>query len=372
MPSVKSLVRLQSLISRERGLVFGWATVICLTTYGSPWLKHIPNPWVAAFFLLWLVAAILFAAFAVVRRADALARRLGEPFGTLVLTLSVTGMEVSMLAAVMLTGPENPTLARDTMFAVVMIALGGLVGCALLLGAFRHGTQAFNMEGASAYLSLIVPLSLFGLVMPNLTVTTSGPTFSVFQALVLAALCIGSYIIFLGIQTLRHRDFFSQESESPEGHEDKSEGVWTNTVFLFLGLIPVVILAEQLAHVLDYGHEVYGLPSAFSGMIVAALILSPEGLSAILAARHNHMQRSVNLLLGSVLATLSLTIPCIIILGLVTQRKVDLGLSPPDCLLLAVMLAVSFLTFARGKTNLLQGAVHLLIFIFWLTLLFEG
>jgi Ca2+:H+ antiporter len=363
---------LWKLITKEKGMLFGIATTTFFLTTGSNLLKDIGGLGSAVVFLVWLLIAILGCAFGVVRHADALAHRLGEPLGTLILTLCVTGMEVSMVSAVMLSGHDNPTLARDTMFAVVMIVLGGLSGIALVLGAIRHHQQDFNLEGAGAYLSLIVPLAVFGMVMPNFTTTTTGPTFSFHQSLILAVLCIAIYIVFLTIQTVRHKDFFNLPSDENTHEESAGEGLKRHS-FLLLGcLVPVVILAEELAYVLKFGTQTLHLPSALSGVIVALLILAPEGLGAIKAAWKNQLQRSVNLLLGSALATIALTIPAVLIVGLFLRQQVQLGLPPHQVVLLCVMLAMSVLTFGKGRTNLLQGAVHLLVFLFWLALIFES
>ena len=361
-----------NLLYRAGGLLFGLASAVVFLIFRGALLHGIPSAPAALGIFVWLVSAILCSAFSVVRQADALAERLGEPLGTLILTLSVTGMEVSMVAAVMFFGPENPTLARDTMFAVVMIVLAGLVGVTLLLGCFRHRQQEFNLEGAGAFLSLIVPLSVFGLVMPNFTVTTEGPTFSTNQAFVLSALCVGIYGVFLGIQTLRHREFFEQGRDEAAHRETGDKPLWIPIVLLIVSLLPVVFLSEQLAHVLDFGVHTMHFPPALAGVVVAALILAPEGLTGIKAALQNELQRSVNLLLGSALATIALTIPAILIAGLIAGRKVILGLQPGETILLAVTLTLSIMTFSRSKTNLLQGAVHLIVFLFWLFLLVEG
>ena len=327
-----------------------------------------------SFFLAWLVVAMLGCAFAVVRHADTIAERLGEPLGTLILTLSVTGMEVSMVGAVMLSGKNNPVLARDTMFAVVMIVLGGLVGVSLMLGALRHHQQEFNLEGAGAYLSLIVPLAIFGLVMPDFTIATAGPTYSAAEALALTVLCVAIYILFLVIQTKRHREFFSHPAPGHSAHDSSrpQPGLVACAILLMAGLIPVVILAKKLAVVLEFGTSELRLPGALAGVIVALLILAPEGLSAIQAALKNQLQRAINLLLGSALATLALTIPAVLTIGLVMRQEVHLGLPVQDVAILCVTLAISVLTFGRGRTNLLQGAIHLLVFLFWLALVLES
>ncbi len=359
---------------REKGILFGWATLAVLSTFGADWIHRLAGTGQMAFFLALLVLAMLGCAFAVVRHADAIAERLGEPFGTLILTLSVTGMEVSMVGAVMLSGKNNPVLARDTMFAVVMIVLGALVGVSLMLGALRHHQQEFNLEGAGAYLSLIVPLAIFGLVMPDFTIATEGPTYSAKEAVALTILCVAIYILFLVIQTKRHREFFSHpgaEHASSESTE-RQPSLAISAVLLIAGLVPVVVLAKKLAIVLEFGTSELHLPGALAGVIVATLILAPEGLSAIQAALKNQLQRSINLLLGSALATLALTIPAVLTIGLVLRQEVHLGLPIQDVAILCVTLAISVLTFGRGRTNVLQGAIHLLVFLFWLALVIEG
>lgn len=355
---------------REKGVLGGWISLAILSTVGSGWITGISTAPEAGIFLAWLLVAILGCAFSVVRHADTLAHKLGEPLGTLILTLSVIGMEVSMVSAVMLSGKNNPVLARDTMFAVVMIVLGGLAGVSLMLGAWRHHQQEFNLQGAGAYLSLIVPLAVFALVLPEFTVATAGPTFSRRESLVLTFLCVSLYILFLIIQTVRHRNFFEDSTDASHEEHHGSHGVGVSLGLLIASLLPVVILSKKLAVVLDFGTSQLQLPSALSGVIVALLILAPEGLSAIKSAMKNQLQRSINLLLGSVLATIALTVPAVLTIGLVFNHEVHLGLRPQESILLCVMLAVSILTFGSTRTNLLQGAVHLLVFFFWLVLAF--
>jgi Ca2+:H+ antiporter len=256
------------------------------------------------------------------------------------------------------------------MFAVVMIVLGGLAGVSLMLGAWRHHQQEFNLQGAGAYLSLIVPLAVFALVLPEFTVATPGPTFSRREALALTVLCVSLYILFLIIQTVRHRNFFEDSADAAHEEHHGSHGVGVSLGLLIASLLPVVILSKKLATVLDFGTSQLQLPTALSGVIVALLILAPEGLSAIKSAMKNQLQRSINLLLGSVLATIALTVPAVLTIGLVFNHEVHLGLRPQESILLCVMLAVSIMTFASRRTNLLQGAVHLVVFFFWLVLVF--
>lgn len=364
--------RFSTAIPVHWGLVGGLVTMGVFLVFGRQFLGELNSPVVAVIAFLWLVPAILGSAFSVVRHADILAHRLGEPYGTLILTLSVTIMEVSMITAIMLTGPDNPTLARDTMFAVVMIVLGGLVGVSLLAGGLKYRIQEFNLEGASAFISLIIPLSLLGMIMPNFTITTTTPTFSHLQAIVIAGVCFCAYAIFLAIQTIRHREFFAQEILSESKVELHTGNLKRHVILLVASLVPVVFLAEELAHVLEFGIRNYHMPHGVAGLIVAGLILAPEGMGGILAAARNQMQRSINLLLGSALATIALTIPSVLLIGLATHREIVLGLPGDDSVMLAVILALCVTTFGRGRTNLLQGAIHLLVFVVWIVLLFEG
>jgi Ca2+:H+ antiporter len=326
--------------------------------------------------LVWLFAVITGAAFAVVHHAESLAIRLGEPLGTLVLTLSVIGIEVMMISAVMLTGEGKPALARDAMFGVVMIVLNGMVGLSLLLGGLRHHEQEYNLQGANSFLSLIVPLTVLGLVLPNFTEASPGPTLSAFQSAFMVVMSISIYVIFLIIQNWRHREYFvrpvgGQAIAAAEGHHGETNSLTYHGTLLVMYLLPIVVLAEEIALPIDHGIEVLHAPAALGGFLVAALILSPESLSATRAALANDLQRSINILLGSVLASIGLTIPAVLTIGLVTGKTVVLGLDSANTLLLVLTLAVSALTFTRDRTNVLLGAVHLLLFLAYVMLLFE-
>jgi Ca2+:H+ antiporter len=368
-----------STLRREWLLGAAFATTALFLLFGKGWLADLSNPLWFALMLVWLFAVIMSSAFAVVHHAESLAVRLGEPLGTLVLTLSVIGIEVMMISAVMLTGEGKPALARDTMFGIVMIVLNGMIGIALLLGGLRHHEQEYNLQGANAFLTLIVPLTVLGLILPNFTKASAGPTLSVFQSVFLAIISIGIYSLFLIIQNWRHREYFVKPAKVVEhaavlpGH---GAGIETNSItyhalFLVMYLLPVVVLAEEIALPIDHGIEVLHAPLALGGFLVAALILSPESLSATRAALANDLQRSINILLGSVLASIGLTIPAVLTIGLVTGKTIVLGLDPADSLLLVLTLAVCALTFTSNRTNVLLGAVHLLLFFAYLMLIFE-
>src|SRR5262245_23371190 len=365
-------------LRREWPLALDIATAVSFLGFGSAWLSDLSNPAWFAFILVWLLAVISLSAFGVVRHAESLAFLVGEPLGTLVLTLCVTGIEAMLIASAMFLGQGNPALARDAMFAVVMIWLNGMVGRALLLGGLRYHEQEYNLQGANAFLAVIMPLAVLGLVLPNFTQSTAGPTLSRSQGALLIVLSLSLYGVFLAIQNARHRDYFlppksavnENEEEGRPGDSSK-RAIARHSVLLAAYLLPLVYLCKQLAYPLDYGIRVLGAPPALGGFLVAALVLSPESLSAIRAARANHLQRSVNLLLGSVLATISLTVPAVLAIGLVTGRTIVLGLDPAHVTLLALTLILSTQTFAGGRTNVLLGAVHLLLFVVYGMLLFD-
>ena len=372
----RSFLKVISGLYREWPLLMNMTTTALFLGFGSGWLADLSNSLWFAFILMWLFTVILLSAFAVVRHAENLADRLGEPLGTLILTLAVTGIEVMMIAAVMYAGHGNSALARDAMFAVVMIVLNGMVGLSLLLGGLRYHEQTYNLQGANAFLAVIVPLAALGLVLPNYTVSSPGPTFSTPQATFLIVMSLGLYGVFLAIQNLRHRDYFiaPRPAETMDGQRAEGRGVRSvayHLPLLLAYLLPLVILSKQLAVPINYGIRVLDAPPALGGFLVAVLILAPESLGAARAALANQLQRSVNILLGSVLATISLTIPAVLTIGFITGQTIILGLDAVDTILLLLTLGVSTLTFASARTNVLLGAVHLLLFLAYLMLIFE-
>jgi Ca2+:H+ antiporter len=357
----------------ELALFFGFPTAGIFLWAGSRLVENLGHPGVMIVVFVWLFSALLWSAISVVRHADCLAIKCGEPYGTLILTLSAISIEVVMVSAAMLHGANNPTLGRDMMFAVIMIALNGLIGLSLLLGGLRHREQHYNLQGASAYLNTIMALSVLGLVLPNYTTSMSGPRFSTVQEVFLATTSIGLYGIFLLIQTMRHSEYFRESAGNvnASGHHAGSlHSTGYHTMMLFLYLFVVVMLAEKFAIPLDNGIERFGMPQALGGAIVAAMVLAPEALSGINAARKNQLQRSVNILHGSVLASIGLTIPAILTIGFLTKRTVTLGIEGGNLPLLLLTLAVTIVTFTGGKTSVLQGCIHLVLFAVFLLLIF--
>ena len=370
----KSTQQFGSAIRAEFPLLIGWGTTAIFLAIGSGLDDFTSRVLPLLCVFAWLFAVILWSAISVVRHADCLAIKLGEPYGTLILTLSAISIEVVMISTAMLHGANNPTLGRDAIFAVIMIALNGLVGLSLVLGGLRYREQHYNIQGVNAYLNVIMALAVLGLVLPNFTTSTNGPTFSTEQEIFFASVSLLLYATFLLIQTLRHRGYFLDVQETATKHSVDNLARVRSTGFhalmLLLYLAVVIFLAEKFAIPLDNSIEQFHMPQAFGGAIIAALVLSPEGLGGITASIHNQLQRSINILFGSVLATIGLTIPAVLIIGLVTKRPVALGVQGGNLPLLLLTLAVSVVTFTSRKTNVLQGCVHLLLFAVFVLLIF--
>jgi Ca2+:H+ antiporter len=358
----------------------GIVTTVLFYAFQQTLFANLENYPLTIALFLWLFGTMMWCAFGVVRHAEAVAEKLGEPYGTLVLTFSVITIEVALLASIMLHGENNPTLARDAMFATLMIVLNGMVGAALLMGALRYWEQEYNLEGARAFLVVIAALAVFALIIPNYTETEPDPSQSPLKALMFFSITVLFYIVFLIIQTMRHRSFFAEPKDNKcnepihrtLARQKVSNGSLTfHVVMLLLTLAPVVLLSESLAVIVDFGIEDLNLPAPLGGVMIAILVLAPEGLTAFHAALVNHLQRAVNVCLGSALATIGLTIPAVLMIGLVTGRQVHLGLNEVETVLLILTLFVSGLTFAGGRTNVLQGVVHLLLFVVYVALIFS-
>jgi Ca2+:H+ antiporter len=370
----KNTQQFGSAIRAEFPLLVGLGTAAIFLAVGSDLNELTARALPLLGVFVWLFAVILWSAMCVVRHADCLAIKLGEPYGTLILTLSAVSIEVVMISTAMLHGANNPTLGRDAIFAVIMIALNGLVGLSLMLGGLRYREQHYNIQGVNAYLNVIMALAVLGLVLPNFTTSTSGPTFSTEQEIFFAAVSLLLYAIFLLIQTLRHRGYFLDVKETAATHSPhhlaRVRSTGFHALMLLLYLVTVIFLAEKFAIPLDNSIEQFHMPQAFGGAVIAALVLSPEGLGGVTASLHNQLQRSINILFGSVLATIGLTIPAVLMIGLLTKRSVSLGLEGGNLPLLLLTLAVSVVTFTSRKTNVLQGCIHLLLFAVFVLLIF--
>ena len=307
--------------------------------------------------------------FAVVWHAEVVAHRVGEPFGTLVLALAVTIIEVALIVSVMLAGKAgSETLARDTAFATVMIILNGVAGLCLLLGGVLHREQEFQVKGASAAFAVLAALVTLSLVLPNYTTTTAGPAYSPSQLAFAGTVSLVLYVVFIFVQTVRHRDYFLPTPETglaadEDAHAPPPSGATAlaSLALLLISLVAVVGLAKALTPAVDQGIAALGAPKAVVGIVIAAVVLMPESLAALRAVRVNRLQTAMNLGLGSALATIGLTIPAVAAVSIVLGTPLMLGLGSKEEVLLALTLVLSVMTLAAGRTTVLQGAVHLVI-----------
>jgi Ca2+:H+ antiporter len=319
-----------------------------------------------------LLVVLFGTVFAAVHHAEVIAERIGEPYGTLLLTLAVTVIEVALIATIMLGEKPVPTLARDTVFAVVMIVCNGLVGICILAGGLRYREQDFQVTGANVYLSVLIVFATITLILPDFTLTTPGPIYSKAQLGFVSVVTIILYAVFLYTQTIRHRDYFIIESDGAGGDVAHSSNrtLLLSIVLLLVSLLAVVLLAKKFSLVVDAGAAAIGAPPAFAGILVALLILLPESVAAIAAARKNDLQKSINLALGSSLATIGLTIPAVAAVAYALDKALVLGLEFREVVLLVMTLILSMLTFGTGRTNILFGLVHIVVFAIFVFMVF--
>jgi Ca2+:H+ antiporter len=302
--------------------------------------------------------------FAAVYHAEVVAHRVGEPFGTLVLAVAVTVIEVALIVSVMIGGGDDKSgLARDTVFAAVMLICNGLVGLCLVVGGVRHYEQGFQALGASAALAVLAALVTLTLVLPNFTTSAAGPLYATSQLIFAGIVSLVLYGAFVFVQTVRHRGYFLSDSEEDEVHGAPPSGpaALGSLALLIISLVAVVALAKALTPTVEAGIDRFGAPKAVVGVIIAALVLLPESLAAVRAARLNRLQTSMNLALGSALASIGLTIPTVAFVSIAITQPLALGLGAREEVLLAVTLLISVLTLGTGRTTVLQGVVHLVI-----------
>ena len=348
-----------------------------------PWLLASEAAWIIAGLLL-LGGVVVLLSQQVANQAELLAEALGEPYGTLVLTLSVIVIELSLIGSTMLTGDKNPTLARDSMFSVLMIALTGITGLCMTLTSWlsrqnlssdeplsESDLTGPNMAGSMVFYNLISTMSVLVLIIPNFSTDTAEGNFSLPINVVLSVVSVGVYTIFLVNQMGPYRCFFMDPSErlarqvAGAGNDGISQRPWQAGALLLASLAVVVVIAESMGRLIEQGVNELGLPAALAGILVAMLILIPEVLNAIQATRRGQLQRALNTLFGSVLATISLTVPAVLVIGAITGTEVIFGLDPAAMVLLALTL---FLLRPHPKVLGSEGLMLLVVFLFWLVL----
>ncbi len=361
------IARLRSLATRWTSLVPVLAVVLLVLTWG----RDLPGGIVALVTLV-LAGAVL----AAVHHAEVVAHRVGEPFGSLVLAIAVTIIEVALIVTLMVDGGDkSSTLARDTVFAAVMITCNGIVGLCLLTASLRHGTAIFNPEGTGAALATVATLATLSLVLPTFTTSKPGPEFSSVQLTFAAVSSLILYGQFVATQTIRHRDYFlpiTRQGDviTADTHADapSSRTALISLGLLGLALIGVVGLAKGVSPTIESGVDAAGLNQAVVGVVIALLVLLPETIAALRSARRDRVQTSLNLALGSAMASIGLTIPAVALASLWLTGPLVLGLGPTHMVLLALTVVVSSLTVVPGRATPLQGGVHLVLFAAYLEL----
>jgi len=333
------------------------AAIVLLVSWGKP---------LDALLITLVAATLISAVMLAVHHAEVVAHRVGEPFGTLILALAVTIIEVALIVSMKLSGGESVgVLARDTVFAAMMIVCNGVVGLCLLVGGLRHHVLAFRIEGTSPALSVLAAMAMLTLVIPSFTLSSPGPVLTQPQLIFVALSSLVLYCVFVFVQTVRHREYFLPveiANETYEPHIPDKHSAYLSLGMLLICLIAVVGLAKSLAPVIESTVKAFSAPPAVVGVAIAMLVLLPETFAAVRAALLNRMQTSLNLALGSVLATIGLTIPAVAIVSIIIDLPLMLGLPAKEIALLAFTLLVSTTTLASGRATVLQGSVHLVIF----------
>jgi Ca2+:H+ antiporter len=366
-------MQVNNFLSKKFNLSLPYWTIICpliaISALGVA-SNYKDNPW----FLIFLGAALISSVLSAVHHAEVVAHKVGEPFGTIILALAITVIEVSLIVSLMMSEPTGTpsVLARDTVFAAVMIILTGIIGLCLLAGGVRYHEQNFIKQGVSTALITLVAISILTMVLPNFTTSEGGGEFSQSQLIFVAIISLILYGGFISVQTIRHRDYFlpqkKEDSNASELYVEKPNILTSvaSLVLLIIALVAVVLLSKKLSPTIESIVINLGAPKSLVGIIIATVILLPEGLAAYKAARKNRLQTSLNLSLGSALASIGLTIPAVAIVCYFSGLQVTLGIDAKSSVLLVLSLFTVYLCLSSGKTNIQQGIVLLTLFITYL------
>ncbi len=359
-----------------------WATVLATLKPKESIVKHWPQfiPIAAAVLLGWSLsttvaggmvwlafAFMMLSVIASVHHAELIAHRIGEPFGTLVLALAVTVIETALILSVMMTeGEKSAALPRDTIYAAVMIICNGVVGLSLLLGGLHHKEQMFRIEGTGSGFAALMTLSILVMIMPLYTISSPEGTYTDPQLIFVAVSSLALWLVFVFIQTIRHRDYFlpanREEDESVHAAPPSTRQAWLSFVFMLISLVCVVGFAKLLSPAIQSLVTIYKAPQATVGIVIAMIVLLPETWAALRAAKANRLQTSMNLAIGSALASIGLTIPLVVMFCVAFHHELMLGLEMKDVVLLCLTFLVGSITLASGRTNVMQGAIHLVLF----------
>lgn len=370
-------------------LALVWLIVGLFYTVGSSLLGEDMTQNAAIFGFIILLATIIAASFGVVKEADALAHKLGEPYGTLILTLSIVSIEVILISAVMLGPGEFPTIGKDSIFSVMMIIMNLVVGLCILLGGLKYGEQEYNAQGTLTYISMIILLGGMSLLLPNVIIGSGNGIFTHTQAVILSTLIVILYVFFLAWQMKGYKHLyvqpvtgameipFSQRNMdlSENTQQIKSTGnnkeIIIRSIILIAMILPIVLLSHNMATVVDFGIKAANLPPLLGGVLIAIIVFTPESITAVKAALNNETQRAINLCHGAFVSTVGLTVPAVLIIGLITGKTVIFGISPTETILFLITVCLSFLTFFGKRTTPISGVMHLAVFAIFLMLIFN-
>jgi Ca2+:H+ antiporter len=317
-----------------------------------------------------LGAALLAAVLAAVHHADVVALHVGDPFGAVILALAVTVIELGLIVSIMLGQQPEPTLVRDTIHAVVVLVLHGLAGLCIVVGALRHREQEFRTKGAHAFLMVLLPMVALTMVLPNFTTSAPGPYYTHKQLAFVSAACLLLWLAFTFVQTVRHREHFTPTQPVETTHPRPGGRLAGSALaMLAVALVAVVLLAKGVSPFILRGVEALGAPPALVGVIVAAIVLLPESATALRAAYHNQLQTSINLALGSAVASIGLTVPTVSVIAWWTRSPMELGVSPGGAMMLTLSFMMALITYGTGRASLLSGVVHLILLATWLFLI---
>ncbi|WP_413512983.1 calcium:proton antiporter [Myroides odoratus] len=376
-------------------LVAVWLIVVLFMLFGQNMLGDSMTSTIALGTFLVLLCTIVVAAFGVVKEADELAHKLGEPYGTLILTLSIVSIEVILIAAVMLGPGENPTIGKDSIFSVMMIIMNLVIGLCILFGGLKFGEQEYNTQGTLSYLGMIIMLGGIGLLLPNFIQGAGGGEFSSTQAIVLTGFVILLYGAFLLMQMKSYKHLYIQPkagsmeilfgqrhavSKKEDEKEDEKEKateplnkkeIWIRSLILLGMILPIVLLSHTMAVVVDYGIKAADLPPLLGGVLIAIIVFTPESMTAVKAALNNEFQRAINLCHGAFVSTVGLTIPAVLLVGLITGKTVLFGMTPTETILFIITLLLSLITFLGKRTTPIMGMMHLVLFAVFILLIFN-
>lgn len=369
-------------------LILIWLVVFLFMFFGKSIEGMYSNDFAAIGIFLLVLLTIIVAAFGVVKEADELAHKLGEPYGTLILTLSIVSIEVILIAAMMFGPEENPTIGKDSIFSVMMIIMNLVLGLCILLGGIKHGEQEYNAQGTLTYLSMIIMLGGISMMLPNYITGQGNGEFTSIQASIISGLVIVLYALFLYFQVKGYKHLYVQPAPGNmeilykdrnkatvmDEHQEEPismKEVVLRTLLLLAMILPIVLLSHNLAVLVDHGIKVMSLPPLLGGVLIAIIVFTPESMTAVKAAMNNEFQRAINLCHGAFVSTVGLTVPAVLIIGLIANKTVRFGLSSTETILFVITLILSMLSFSGKRTAPIVGIMHLVLFVVFVMLIFN-